>query len=383
MKYKVLHVVLSMETGGLENGIVNLINNADNDNFIVDVLCLREKGTLVQRIQNENSKVIFDGNQNPSLLTAIKKIYKACKDGHYQVVHSHGFTTMFASYLATKLTKTTIIMNGEHGTLYYASFRQRLLQKWLFKSMDINLTVSNELKDKIKKEFNISNGNFKPIINGVDSDTFKPNLCSSIRGELNIMRSDIIIGSVGRLESIKNYPSLIKAFSLALNSNPHIHLVLAGDGSERSNLETLVAQLNITGRVHFLGSRDDIPNVMNSFDLFVLPSFSEGLSNTLLEAMSCGVPVIASHVGGNPEIVKLGVSGFLYPSNDIDALTRILCDICNSQGDIWKLSKSARDHILNHYSLQSMVNNYEDVYKQLLTENKQTSFNCTTSVESK
>jgi sugar transferase (PEP-CTERM/EpsH1 system associated) len=370
MKYKILHVVLSMETGGLENGIVNLVNNADNDRFMVDVLCLREKGTLADRIHNPNSQIIFDGNQDPSLLTAIKKIYKACKDGQYHIVHSHGFTTMLASYLATKLTNTAVMMNGEHGTLYYSSFKQRLLQKWLFRSMDINLTVSSELKSKIQQEFSLSLDNFKPIINGVDSHVFNPELSSTIRSELNILNQDIIIGSVGRLVSVKNYPSLIKAFSQVYKNNAHTHLVLAGDGHERSALEQLTDQLNLKDRIHFLGSRDDIPNVMNGFDLFVLPSFSEGLSNTLLEAMSCGVPVIASHVGGNPEIVKTDVSGFLYPSDDVNALAERLSTLCNSPGHIKKLSALARKHIVNNYSLMSMVNNYETVYEQQLsTEN--------------
>jgi sugar transferase (PEP-CTERM/EpsH1 system associated) len=368
MKYKVLHVVLSMETGGLENGIVNLINNADNDRFIVDVLCLREKGALAERISNPNSQVIYDGKQDPSLLTAIKKIYKACKDGQYHIVHSHGFTTMLASYLATKLTGTVVMMNGEHGTLYYSSFKQRLLQKWLFRSMDINLTVSSELKNKIQQEFSLSLDNFKPIINGVDSHVFNPKLSSSIRSELNILNEDIIIGSVGRLVSVKNYPSLIKAFSELYKNNAHTHLVLAGDGPERSALEQLTNKLNLKDRIHFLGSRNDIPNVMNGFDLFVLPSFSEGLSNTLLEAMSCGVPVIASQVGGNPEIVKANVSGVLYPSNDVEALSSILCKLCNSPSEIKKLSKLAREHIVNHYSLKSMVDNYEAVYERQLSE---------------
>ena len=373
MKFRVLHVVLSMETGGLENGIVNLINNADNSRFIVDVLCLREKGTLADRITNENSQVFFNGNRNQSLVTAAKKIYKSCNEGHYHIVHSHGFTTMLASYLATRLTRTAVLINGEHGTLYYSSMKQRLLQKWLFRSMDINLTVSSELKEKIQQEFSLSFDNFKPIINGVDSNKFNHQIDSSLRRELSIPDQHIIIGSVGRLVSVKNYPSLIKGFSLVQKVNPNTHLVLAGDGPERAKLESQADKLNLANNVHFLGRRDDIPNVMNGFDLFVLPSFSEGLSNTLLEAMSCGIPVIASNVGGNPEIVKPNVSGFLYPSDDANALANILNSLCKAPNDINKLSTLAREHIVNHYSLKAMISNYEDVYKHQLTTKSVTS----------
>jgi len=368
MKINVLHVVLSMETGGLENGIVNLVNNADNRNFKVDVLCLREKGSLAERITNPNSQVIFDGNHDHSLLAALKKIYKSCVRGQYHIVHTHGFTTMLAGYLATRLSRTPILINGEHGTLYYASLKQRLLQKWLFRAMNLNLTVSKELKDKIQLEFSPSFDNFQPIINGVDSEKFNPKITSTLHSELNIPQRHIIIGSVGRLVGVKNYPSLMNAFAKVGQQNENTHLVLAGDGPERTALELIASKLNLSDRVHFLGKRDDIPNVMNGFDLFVLPSFSEGLSNTLLEAMSCGVPVIASKVGGNPEIVKANVSGFLYPSGDVEALKEILNNLCNSPSDIKKLAALAREHIVNNYSLSSMVNNYENVYKSQLAD---------------
>ncbi len=369
MKIKVLHVVLSMETGGLENGIVNLINNADNSCFEVDVLCLRKKGSLADRITNQNSQVIFDGKHDHSLLSAIKKIYKSCVNGQYHIVHTHGFTTMLAGYLATKLSRTPILINGEHGTLYYASIKQRLLQKWLFGAMNLNLTVSKELKNKIQIEFNPSRDNFQPIINGVDSEKFNPKISSTLHSELNIPENHLIIGSVGRLVGVKNYPSLMHAFATISQKNVNTHLVLAGAGPERPALELIASKLNLAGRVHFLGKRDDIPNVMNGYDLFVLPSFSEGLSNTLLEAMSCGVPVIASKVGGNPEIIIPNVSGFLYPSDDIEALAEILNNLCHSPSDIKKLAALSREHIVNNYSLRSMVNNYENAYKIQLADN--------------
>jgi len=364
---KVLHIVLSMETGGLENGIVNLINNSDQDKFIVDVLCLREKGKLANRIENTNSQVIFDGNHNPSLLTAIKKIMVACNSGDYDIVHTHGFTTMLSTYIASFFVNRPIIINGEHGTLYYSSFKKRILQKWLFRAMDINLTVSSELKTKILHEFRLSFDNFKPIINGVDSTTFNPKNNSTVRHDLNIPDQDIVIGSVGRLVNVKNYPSLIKAFHHVLENNKNTHLVLAGDGPERKILEKLVTALDINKNVHFLGNRNDIPSVMNCMDLFVLPSFSEGLSNTLLEAMSSGVPVIASDVGGNSEIIKTNISGFLYPSNDVNALSETLLSLCNSPIEIKRISASARKHIVNNFTLQSMVENYEIVYEQLFS----------------
>lgn len=366
MKIKVLHVVLSMETGGLENGIVNLVNQSNQEDYCVDILCLRARGELANRVSKVNSQVIFDGDESHSLITAIKKIYKACKLGKYQIIHSHGFTTMLASYIAGKLAGTQIIMNGEHGTIYHASKKSRIMQKYLFKKMALNLTVSKELKTRIKEAFDIDYNNFHTIINGVDTEKFKPNplIKSKLKQKLNIQPDDIIIGSVGRLVEVKNYKSLVDACSLIFKKHHNIHLVLAGDGPERKLLENQISQYDLSSRIHLLGRRDDIPNIMNLLDIFVLPSFSEGLSNTLLEAMSCGTPVIASDVGGNSEIVVPN-SGYLYQSDNTEELSTLLKDLVNDKPLIDRLSVQAREHILRNYSIDRMVDNYETTYFHL------------------
>ncbi len=370
MKIKILHVVLSMETGGLENGIVNLVNQADSNLFRVDVLCLRERGELADRVINPDSQVIFDNNRDHSLLTAIKKIYKACKSGQYNIVHSHGFTTMLASYIAGNLAGVPKLMNGEHGTIYHSSAKHRLIQKFLFSKMAMNLTVSEDLKREILDKFFLKKDNFKPIINGVDTDKFSTNTEESnrLRNELGLSKDVIVIGSVGRLVEVKNYKSLLSAYAQLTSSHSKVHLVLAGDGPERVQIEEQILKYGLSKKVHLLGRRDDIPQIMNLLDIFVLPSFSEGLSNTLLEAMSCGTPVVACDVGGNKEIIRQDITGFLYESNNVNELCSILNDLSNDKDQITRLSKQSREHILANYSLNSMVTNYESAYKELLTQ---------------
>lgn len=367
-KIRVLHVVLSMETGGLENGIVNLVNHSDKERFEVDILCLRHRGELADRISNPNSKVIFDDKAGEGIWASIKKIVQTCKLGNYHIVHSHGFTTMLTSYIAKLISPYPMIINGEHGTLYHDSLKQRLIQKFLFMKMDLNLSVSQDLKETIISAFSIHKDNFHTIINGVDTDKFSNtgDLSSIFRQSLDIKDDDLIIGSVGRLVPVKNYPSLINAFSMLLKSHPDCHLVLAGDGVERELLKSHIDELGLQDKIHLLGRRDDIPSLMNQFDLFVLPSFSEGLSNTLLEAMSCGTPVIASDVGGNKEIILEGTTGYLYPSDDATSLANILKSLASNQALIKQLSDNARKHICHRFSIESMVRNYEDTYLNLI-----------------
>ena len=374
MKVKVLHVVLSLETGGLENGVINLINHSDSNHFIVDVICLREKGELASRITNPNSKVIYDGSNDHSLKSAVLRLLNATSQGQYHIIHTHGFSTMLAAYVANLFTikNKPILINGEHGTLYFDTFKHRTIQKFLFNRMNKNLTVSAELKTEIFHRFNINKDNFYPIINGVDTHKFSPNeyLSNMIREKLNISKNSIIIGSVGRLVSVKNYDSLIAAFSSLVDTYSNIHLVLAGEGPERTSLEFKAKQYNIEDRVHLLGRRDDVNSIINAIDIFVLPSFSEGLSNTLLESMSCGTPVIACNVGGNPEIIVENQTGYLYESNNISELSKLLKNLISNPLLLKDISVKARQHILDNFSLDTMVKNYEAEYIRCLPKHR-------------
>ncbi len=370
MKTRILHIVLSMETGGLENGIVNIINYSNNDKFEMDILCLRAGGELISRITNPSSHVYFDDNDSHSLFNAIKKVYLHCQQYDYDIIHSHGYTTMLAAYVGGTLAKSPCIINGEHGTLYFSSLKKRLLQKFLFKKMRINLTVSESLKEQICQVFSTSSKYFKTIINGVDIDKFTPTAINNdLASELKISPNTVVVGAVGRLVKVKNYDSLLRAMKLVLQNNTKALLIIAGDGPEREKLENLTRQLNIENDVIFLGRKDNIHELMNMFNIFVLPSYYEGLSNTLLEAMACGVPVVASDVGGNKELVNTGSTGYLYPSNDSELLADNLLSLI---GDIRKrrqFGKNARHDIEKNYSIQRMVNNYEETYQGLHLNN--------------
>jgi len=231
IKIKVLHIIQSLETGGLENGIVNLVNRSNGDQFQVDVLCLRAKGELEQRITNKNSCIIVADNGDESIKGAIRKVLEVCRQGQYHIVHSHGWTTMLAGYVGAKLARIPVIMNGEHGTLYFDTWTRRLMQRFLFNRMDLNLTVSGALKNEIMQRFGVQGKNFKPIINGVDIDRFRPaseeEKCRT-RKSLGLTEQHFIIGTVGRLVEVKNYPSLIRGFSIAANNRPDLRLILPG-----------------------------------------------------------------------------------------------------------------------------------------------------------
>lgn len=368
MKVKVLHIVLTLGTGGLENGIVNTINGSDQNQFEIDILCLRGSGEMADRIQNPNSQVIYDEQADASLPTAVKLIRQACKQKHYHIIHTHGWATMLAGYVASKFTNTPIVINGEHGTLYFDTWKQRLMQRFLFNRMYLNLSVSRALINEISQRFKVSVGRFKAILNGVNISKFQPDEQSrqKVRQELSIADEQFVVGSVGRLVEVKNYPSFIRAFALVVKKYPQAKLLIAGDGPMRPELEALIAEHNLAEQVNLLGRREDVPAVMNALDVFVLPSFREGLSNTILEAMASGLPAVVTKVGGSPEIVIDGETGYLFEVSNIEQLAGYLCQLLEDKNLLAKISKQARQHVADNYSLQGMVENYQQTYLDLM-----------------
>ncbi|MEM7016838.1 MAG: glycosyltransferase, partial [Pseudomonadota bacterium] len=257
MSIKILHVVLSLETGGLENGIVNITNRVDPARFDMDVLCLRARGELADRITRSDSKVIFAPDAGHGILAGAKNVYRACKQGNYHIVHAHGLATMLASWLGGRRAHAPIIINGEHGVLYDESLRRRVLQRWLFNSMDLNLSVSAVLIDDIVRRIGPRADNFRAIINGVDTETFKPddNARQQIRHQFGFTDENFIVGSVGRLVEVKNYPSLVKGFTKLYKNHPQARLVFVGDGDQRQVLEQLARENNVSDQVYFPGRR--------------------------------------------------------------------------------------------------------------------------------
>lgn len=369
---RILHVVLSLGTGGLENGIINIINGSNKDEFHTDVVCIREQGELHSRIDNSSTKVFYDAELAYGLLNSVKHIRKTILNEGYDILHTHGWATMLAGYLAVKSLAFNkmkpIIINGEHGTLYFESSQQILMQRFLFKRMRLNLSVSGALVNEVVRRFKVPAKIFKAILNGVNIQKFRPNKerRNIVREELGLAKENILIGSVGRLVEVKNYPSLINAFALLLNSQPNARLALAGDGPEKVKLEVLIEELGIQEMVFLMGRREDVPSVMNAFDIFVLPSFREGLSNTILEAMSSALPAVVTNVGGSPEIVIENKTGHLFEVSNLPQLASLLESLIINRNKLKMMSDDARKHVVANYSLETMVNNYQQTYRELL-----------------
>jgi glycosyltransferase involved in cell wall biosynthesis len=202
---------------------------------------------------------------------------------------------------------------------------------------------------------------------GVDTQECAPRPDSrSSRCELGCAPEDFVVGTVGRLDPVRDYASLIAAVGRLIPQRPHLRLLLVGDGPSRPGLEKQARLQGLGEHVRFLGYRQDIAQVLNMLDLFVLPSLFEGTSNALLEAMAVGLPAVVTGVGGNREVVLDGFTGRIVPRADPGALTEAIewylsnPTACRQQGD------EARARVLHHYSLDRMIDGYRRVYDKLL-----------------
>jgi glycosyltransferase involved in cell wall biosynthesis len=189
---------------------------------------------------------------------------------------------------------------------------------------------------------------------------------NSFREEIGIPPDAKLVGFVGRLEPVKGCSLFIKSIPEVAESYLDSYFVVVGDGTERKSLESLVRELGIENRVYFCGFRDDPTNVFQSLDLFVLPSLNEGIPLAMLEAMSNEVPVVATSVGGIPEVIKDKVNGLLVPSQNVDALAESMLEALNNSNETAKRVIEAQKTILNEFNVQKWIEKIQNIYLEMI-----------------
>ena len=353
------HVLLSLRAGGLENGVVNVINGLDRREFLSTACCLQSAGEFARRITDERCRILEFGLRPGNDLRLVWRLARAFRALHLDIVHTRNAEAFFYGALAARLAGVPAVVHSEHGRTFPEKWHRALLQRRLLRSTASAFAVSRELAGQMVTQIGVAPGTFKVIYNGVDTAKFSG---AARRGHGE--RHEILIGSVGRLAAVKNYAMLLQAVARLPQDLPW-RLVLIGDGPERGNLQHLIGQLGIGARVSLLGHRDDVAELLGDLDIFVLPSVSEGMSNTLLEAMAAGVAVAASDVGGNREIIEAGRSGVLFAPGDPLAAARAIQQLASDAQLRGRLASAGAQRALTTFSLRTMLSAYEDLYRSV------------------
>lgn len=364
----VVHVVFRFGIGGMENGLVNLINRLPQDAYYHHVVALTEcERTFAARVRSTNASFHGLGKRpghDPRVWWRLLVLLRRIRP---HVVHSRNLGALEA-HVPAWIAGVPVRIHGEHGwdvhDLEGRNERYRWMRRILSVFVHRFVTVSEDLQRYLTGAVGIDSRRISQIYNGVDSERFHPLRKRPER--------PFTIGTVGRLKEVKNQGLLIEAFIRVLDRRPDlrgkVRLTIVGDGPLRSTLREQLAAAGCGDDAVLDGASDDIPAAMRGLDLFVLPSLAEGISNTILEAMATGLPVVATRVGGNVELVRDGETGTLVPSADADALTDALLRYIDQRELAVQHGAAGRRRVERRFSLEAMVAAYDELYRRLAGE---------------
>jgi len=373
----IAHVIHRLNVGGLENGLVNLINNLPADKYRHTIICLTESTDFSQRIQRDDVEIYELHKRSGNDVKLYFKLWKLLRKLRPQIVHTRNLSALEATVVAA-LARVPIRIHGEHGRDIYdldgANKKYQLLRRICSPFINKFITMSKDLENWLIKEVGISENKVVQLYNGVDTHLFqttvKDGVADSLLPQGFANKDSIIVGTVGRLEPVKDQLTLVKAFNLLLKKNPEwsdrLRLVILGDGVLRPEIESLLAEANTRNLVWLAGTRNDVPKLLHYLDIFVLPSLAEGISNTILEAMATSLPIIATNVGGNTELVVNECTGKLVPASDPDSMAKAILAYLEQPEVRSQHGKAGRQRVEDTFSLTGMLGRYEVVYDGLL-----------------
>lgn len=369
----IAHIIHRLDYGGLENGLVNLINRMPPERYRHAILCLTDDNPEFRRRIQRPGVGVFSLHKRPGHdLGLYRRCWAQLRQLQPAIVHTRGLATL-EMQLPAWLAGVRARVHGEHGWDAQAGSEPRRRQ-WLRRLgnplVNHYIALSAELAAYLESVVGVSTTRVTRIINGVDSERFHPGQDRSSLPPGFAPPGTLIIGTVGRLEKVKDQPNLVRAFIRLVESVPEarqrLRLVIIGEGSLRTEIERRLNEAGLRDLAWLSGARDDVPELLRTMDVFVLPSQAEGISNTILEAMACGLPVVATAVGGNAELVVAGETGRRVPASDPEALAATIREYVDAPERMLTHGAAGRQRIEEQFNMDAMVGAYLKVYDAVL-----------------
>jgi sugar transferase (PEP-CTERM/EpsH1 system associated) len=367
-RLRVLHVISYMGRGGAELGILKLISGL-GPKFEHRICTTRGFDAPFVQSHYSLDRIDVAGNAQLNLQFPLFRLVRIMRRYRPHIVHTRNWGALEA-VAAAKLAGVPTIVHSEHGyevdMFAGLPLRRRLFRRAAYAMADAVFALTQELRDFHARQAWIAPEGIGVIYNGVDTQRFSPcgNTRDAVRRELGLPEHSFVVGSVGRLVPIKDQQTLLKAAALLVSSDIDIRVLLVGSGPECEKLQCLATAI-LPGRVCFAGDSSRVPEMLNAMDVFVLPSLSEGMSNTLLEAMACGLPALATNVGGNPEIIENNLNGYLFTPGDANWLAQKLGFLAHDRDLVHQLGTAARRHMIEKFGLSRMLETYRCFYLDL------------------
>lgn len=376
----VAHIIYRLTVGGLENGLVNLINHMLKERYRHAIVCLTDYTDFRDRIHRNDVPIVALYKREGQDFGMYRRLWRVLRDLLPAIVHTRNLSALECQVPAA-FAGVPGRVHGEHGRdiddLSGSNFKYNLLRKAVRPFIHRHVAVSNDLADWLVDTVSVRPNRVTRIYNGVDIDRFHPRQGARPSfGPPGFLPDEaFVVGTIGRMQPVKDQLTLVRAFIHLIEIRPEargrLRLVVVGDGPLKEKSLELLRKAGAETLAWLPGERKDIPEIMRSLDLFVLPSLAEGISNTILEAMATALPVVGTRVGGTPELVEEGETGRMVPSADpvgmAEAIWSYFIDRDRSSRD----GRAGRKKVEAKFSMKAMVDGYLAVYDGVLNGEKE------------
>lgn len=379
----IVHIVHRFGVGGLENGLANLLNRLPPALARHCVLSLTSTDPeFARRVRTPDVEFVALDKPTGQTARILPAVYRVLRERRPCVVHTRNIATLECQ-LAAWAARVPVRMHGEHGwdvnDLHGSSRRYAWLRRMVRPFVHHQVALSRRTARYLQDVIRVAPSRVTELCNGVDVDRFAPSeagrsgaLLREAPDGWKQAEDPFVVGTVGRLATVKNQRLLCEAFLALREANPsfrrHGRLLIVGDGPDHGMLEDMLRSAGAFDAAWFAGERGDVPAWLGLMDLFCLPSLAEGISNGILEAMACGLPVVATDVGGNAELVEHGVTGCLVNDFDAASMASAIDTYFSDRDRRTAHGQAARARAVARFSLTTMVASYESLYARLMAE---------------
>jgi sugar transferase (PEP-CTERM/EpsH1 system associated) len=371
----IAHVMFRFDTGGLENGIVNLINHMPEDRYRHAVVALTEVTEFRQRIRRSDVQFVSLNKPPGQGLWQYPKWYRLFRSMRPDIVHTRNLAALECQ-LPAWAARVPVRIHGEHGRdvgdLDGSNRTNQRVRRFYKPYVHHYLALSRDLAEYLTQRIGVPPDRITQVYNGVDTDVFQPAPTGTqrIEGCPFDPAQHWIVGTVGRMQPVKDQVMLARAFVHALEQAPalrhRLRLVMVGDGPLRPQVVAVLHSAGMTDLAWLPGERSDVAAIMRGLHAFALPSLAEGISNTILEAMASALPVIATDVGGNADLVVKGKTGDIIAAADPLAMANRILQLAHEPERARDMGAAGRRRVEASFSMQAMVQNYQYVYDMQL-----------------
>jgi glycosyltransferase involved in cell wall biosynthesis len=364
----VVHVVLSLDVGGLERNVVNQVRQGRRLNQQIIVVCLERPGLLARQVESLGGRVIAMRKPPGLRWRLFGKLKALLHELRPDVVHTHQFASLLYGGRAARLARVPLVVHTQHGN---EDFTRRRRSRWLGRVAGRYCRrfycLTQDMARAVEASRIVAARKLRVICNGIDSDPFtRRHDTAALRLTLGIPDDAPVIGAVGRLAEVKRFDVLIRGFAKMRDLHPNAHLVIVGDGPLKSELSALATSLGIGPSVHFAGCQLETAPYFQLMDAFALTSRTEGLPQAAIEASFTGVPVVASRVGGLPELVDEGRTGLLFEAGNTAELAAALHRLLSEKALARQLAHAAFQKVQSRFEVGRMADEYHRDYLELL-----------------